>query len=280
MLFDFIFMIKENLKSANLANFDLEAELIVSEVLKIKRMDFYIQKDYKLTESDKENCLKIVERRIKNEPLQYILGYAYFRELCLSVGEGVLIPRPETEIIIDIIRPYVSDDTRICDIATGSGAIALSIAYEIKKNIKIIGVDISEKALKYAKINQLKYNLENVEFMLGNLLQPCKNQKFNIITANLPYISSAEFAKLDCEVRNFEPKLALFAENKGLAIIEELIQTSYNYLYENGIIILEIGYEQGFLVEKILKDNNFKNIKIIQDYNKKNRFVMGSMRTS
>ncbi len=277
MLFKFLSQIKEKLKFAKFADYELEAELIVSEITDIKRMDFLLHQDYVMSNKEKSRCLQVIERRIKKEPLQYILGYAYFRELCLSVGDGVLIPRPETELIIDIIKPYIFDGANICDVATGSGAIALSIAYEADTNINITGIDISPKALKYAEINKEKYNLSNVEFLLGNLLSPCKNKKFDIITANLPYISSAEFAKLDCEVRNFEPKLALFAEKSGIAIIEELIEMATSYLNDKGIIILEIGYEQGNITKELFQKNKlYDKVKILKDYNKKDRFVMAT----
>jgi len=267
--------VQEQLRVVQIDDFVLESELIVSEIMKIPRLEIIINKFHYISAEAEMEILSATTRRCKREPLQYIFKKAYFRNICLKVGEGVLIPRPETEILVELALKLLPNKGSLCDIGTGSGAISISIACE-KKDCKIWGLDISNKALEYAKFNKKKYQLENLTLCQSDLFNTVKNLKFDIITANLPYISEEEYKTLDCEVCNFEPKLALTADNNGLSIIEKVANDATNYLKANGSIIFEIGHTQAKDVKKILLDMRvWRNIKIYKDFNNIKRFVIG-----
>ncbi len=262
----------KQLTLAEFANPNLEAELILSEILNISRIELQINPERKLDNETLTKIEEIVVRRLNNEPLQYIFEKAYFRDLELKVGEGVLIPRPETEILVDIAISNLPKNGTLCDIATGSGTIALSVAYE-RNDVTVIATDISKTALSYAKFNKEKYDLKNVEIIQSNLFSALNNETFDVITANLPYVTDDEYAELAKEVKHFEPKNALVAENEGMFLIEKTIKKADKYLKDNGFIILEMGCLQGKKTEIIFKQNGYSDIKIIKDYTGRDRFV-------
>jgi release factor glutamine methyltransferase len=252
-----------------------EAERIISHILKISPIDIYTNPNIAISESQKKQLCSFFKRRQNEEPLQYILGKECFRELNLSVGPGVLIPRPETEQLVEIaLKLLPSQNAKILDIGVGSGAIALSIAHEAPSSF-VTGVDISEEALKFAHKNMLKNKISNVRLMQGCLCSDFANCSFDLITANLPYVTEREFAELDLNVRKFEPKKALVGGKDGLEIIRELIPQAFNVLKPSGWLLLEIGCYQGVKTAELLKHSNFVSVKIIPDFNKRDRIVIG-----
>lgn len=250
-----------------------DAEYIVTEALSISRLELHADKFMPLSPEAAENIRRNTARRLAGEPLQYIYGKAYFRELILNVGPGVLIPRPETEILAGTITETAPVKPSICDVGTGSGAIALSVAHE-RKDARVTGIDISPEALKYAEANRRRYGLENARFIQGNLLGAVKGVKFHLIAANLPYVSEDELKVLPEEVGRFEPELALAGGYDGLDLIVRLIEQVPHFLFENGLLMLELGINQAEKVREILSEAKFNEIQIKKDFNGIERFIV------
>jgi release factor glutamine methyltransferase len=259
-----------------------DAEAIASEVLRIAKVDLFLHKNQDLTKSEITEIDLMLFNRAENEPLQYIFGKAHFRNLVLEVGKGVLIPRPETELLVDLALSLIKDITNpeVCDLGTGSGAIALSIASE-SKDSTIKGIDISRDALKYAEKNKLKNKIGNADFLFGDLLSPFSKsdspRKFHLITANLPYVSDKLYQELPSEVRLFEPETALVSGVDGLDLIRKTATDATKHLYPNGHIIFEFSPEQQDAIRELLKNNNYKNVRIEKDLNNRARFAIGQI---
>jgi release factor glutamine methyltransferase len=259
-----------------------DAEAIVSEVLRIVKLDLYLYKSKELTKSEITEIDLMLFNRAENEPLQYIFGKTHFRNLVLEVGKGVLIPRPETELLVDIALSLIKDITapEVCDIGTGSGAIALAIASE-SVNSTIKGIDISREALKYAEKNKLKNRVGNVDFLFGDLLSPFEKmdspRQFHLITANLPYVSDELYSKLSPEVRSFEPEIALVSGKDGLDLIRKTAEFAKKHLYPQGHIIFEFSPEQHNPILELLYENNYINVRIEKDLNNRSRFAVANI---
>jgi release factor glutamine methyltransferase len=273
-LIDYLTEMKQSLRAFNVNSPDVEAELILSEVLSIPKLELYLQRERLLTQEEKTRLTEVLERRKTGEPLQYIIGKAWFGNLCLEVGEGVLIPRPETELLVEFVCKNAPLNAEICELGTGSGAISISIAYE-RSDLHISASDISKKALQYANKNLNKYQLGNIEFFEGHLFSPFnKDKKFDLICANLPYVSEAEYHDLPEEVKNFEPVNALLSGIDGLDLIAETIETAPDFLKKNGLIILEHGETQGEKIKELFhKLNHYNNIEIVKDLTGRDRFT-------
>ncbi|MCP4179377.1 MAG: peptide chain release factor N(5)-glutamine methyltransferase [bacterium] len=265
---------EKDFPSENLTAKRYEAESIISHVLNISRIDIYIQNDFTVSNSDKNTILQMFTRRRNNEPLQYILGYTQFRNLEFKVGPGVLIPRPETEEIIDIVKSLNLDKPKVIDVGTGTGVIALSIANEIK-NSHVTGVDISSKALNYALENKKINNLKNINFLINDLCSGFSPNEFDLIVSNPPYVTEYEYNNLTPDVKDFEPKLALESGKDGLDSIKKLILQAREILKSKGYFLFEIGHLQGKNATKLLQTAGFSEIKILEDFNNKDRFAIG-----
>ncbi len=250
-----------------------QAECLIAEALGMSRVDLYLNSSYRLNPKEELKVENYFQRRINHEPLQYILGNAHFRELILHVGPGVLIPRPETELLVEKALEKIKPGDTIFDIGTGSGAIGLSVAHETE-NCRIFGVDISSIALEYSRKNKKINKISNISFIQSNLCSAISDDSANILTANLPYVSQKEYDKLSVDVGMFEPKLALLSGKKGLAHIETLCSQATSVLKKDGHIFLEIGYEQGKAVLSIVEScKSFKNIELLKDYNELDRII-------
>lgn len=225
----------------------------------------------------KENINKL----IKGKPLQYITNNQEFMGLNFFVNENVLIPQPDTEIIVEETLKKCKElllkngKIKILDLCTGSGAIAVSLSIFLGDEAEVFASDISTKALEVAKYNNGKNNT-NVRFIESNLFKNIQEQKFNIIVSNPPYIRSDVINKLSKQVQN-EPHLALDGGEDGLKFYKKIIEQSCNYI-ENGYLILEIGYDQKEDVENLLKENkNYSEIKTIQDLSGNDRCVIAKV---
>ena len=251
-------------------------------------LDFLLKEEFNLSKKalilnpEKINNIfphtkNIIEERIKTrKPLQYIINKAVFYGDIYYVNENVLIPRPETELLVNKVINLANSKTKILDIGTGSGCIAITLAKHLQSD-NITTCDISQSAIDTAKINAEKICPDvKINFILSDLFKNI-NEKYNIIVSNPPYIDLALKADLEPEVINFEPKSALFAQDKGLYFYKEIITNAGKYLYENGIIVFEIGIDQAEDVSEILKSNNFTDIEIIPDYNKIPRVIIAKL---
>jgi len=269
-------------ESRNIENPRASAEILLAYALDFKRIDIYLKYDKILSDKELQDFKALIKRRLQREPVAYIIKHKEFWSLDFEVTQDVLIPRPETECLIEAALNYLSYDKvlNILDLGTGSGAIIITLAHERPKSL-YFACDISQKALIIAKKNAQKYNLENlIYFFESNWFEALKDsQKFDLIISNPPYINSQEIANLEPEIKDYEPKIALDGGQDGLVFIKHLINKSLNYLNENGILILEIGHNQKEEINKIFLENNFyKDIIFKKDYSGYDRLVCAKKR--
>ena len=209
----------------------------------------------------------LVDRRAKGEPIQYILGECDFYGLPFRVTADVLIPRPETEHLVEkaiaLARSFATP--RIVDVGTGSGAIAVALAHHLPK-AHITGVDLSEAALAVARENAERNLIaEPIHFLQGNLLEPVAGERFDLVVSNPPYVPAADRASLSVEVRDYEPALALFAGDDGLDVYRRLMPAAYAALSVGGHVVLEIGYGQAEAVGSLLRSAGFEDLEFRPD---------------
>jgi len=261
------------LKRTGAENPVFDAEAIFSEVLNVPRLELRIFCDREMLPAEIEKISELLARRESGEPLQYIFGAAHFRKLTLHVAPGVLIPRPETEMLVDLALESIPERASICDIGTGSGAIALSLAYE-RPDSRVFAVDISQAALSLAGKNQAVLHLENVAFVCGDLLDSFKKERcFDLIAANLPYVTSLEYESLPREVRDHEPENALRAGDDGLDVIARLIQCAPDYMREGGRLIIEFGPGQTERIRELFDAaGRYKMPELVKDLSGRDRF--------
>lgn len=258
-------------------DFKLESEILLSHVLEKNRVYLHTWPEKIINEKIIKKFLELLEKKAEGIPIAYLIGKQEFFDLELEINENVLIPRPETEILIEQVLQKIPEfkALNILDLGTGSGAIALTIAKHRPKT-KIYAVDKSELALNVAKNNALKLNIHNVNFILGNWFEPFVNTKikFDFIVSNPPYIAPDDH-HLITETIKFEPQIALVSKDNGLADIKTIIKNSNRYLNKNGHLFLEHGYNQQDDVKRFLEAHNFKNIQTIKDLNGNYRMTFG-----
>lgn len=238
--------------------------------------------EYELTDYEVNEYLKLISKRADKMPVQYILNNCEFMSLPFYVDENVLIPRPDTEILVEMAIDYFVDNVNsnnnniAIEIGSGSGCIPISIAYYVK-NINIISADISRNAIEISKRNAKTNNVEhNITFIESNLFDKIPDElKGNIdaVISNPPYIESAELMELGDNVINYEPLNALDGGNDGICFYREIVKNSKEYLKANGALFFEIGYNQTESVTKLLEGNNFEVINIMKDLSGINRAV-------
>jgi len=255
----------------------LNIELILCSVLNIKRIDVYTQHDKPLSELELKNIRNMVLKRITGEPLQYILGKITFLENEIIVNDTVMIPRPETELMVTCILndyPNKYKKTRILDIGTGSGCIALTLAQKFPQS-EVLAIDNSYFALMTAKNNGTNLAVRNVSFNQCDILKEIPtNEKFDLIVSNPPYIPLKEYEQLDDGVKNHEPKDALTDGADGLVYYRRFVQILPELIKPEGRFYFEIGYNQRPEIEKIFFGSQFE-LTFFDDFNKIPRIVRG-----
>jgi release factor glutamine methyltransferase len=268
----------EYLKNKGIESPRINAELLLANILKCKRLNLYLLFDRPLTDEEVAKYRELLKRRSKFEPLQYIVGNVEFYGLEFYVNPSVLIPRPETEILVEtIINIYKDfDPVNILDIGTGSGNIAIALAKNIR-NSYITALDISEEALITAKENAVLNSIDNkIDFIKSDFLNDEMNLlDFDVIVSNPPYISIQDYETLRPELRDYEPKAALTDNNSGYFFYETISTRAYNLLKQNGRLFFEIGKDQYSEVNRIMSNNNFQNISVIKDYQNIERVIFG-----
>lgn len=244
----------------------LDAELLLAHALGWKRIDLYVRHDQMIPQKNRDHFRSLIERRAQREPLQYILGETEFWGLRLRLTPDVLIPRPETEILVEEVLKAEAAD--LLDIGTGSGAISIAIATQ-KPTARIFATDISEKALDVARENVKTHGLnDRIHLTLADIAPwrvfQVEGRSFDAIVSNPPYIAESEFETLQTEVRDFEPKTALVSGDDGLDHIRRIIEESHPFLKEEGRLFLEIGEEHA----NFLSDNpgRFSSIDFAKDH--------------
>lgn len=257
------------LKDGGIADAELDAWYLLVHVFGINRADFFMQENEEAPEYQTQRYMELVERRSLHLPLQYITGTQEFMGLEFEVDENVLIPRQDTELLVEEVLK-VCKGKSVLDMCTGSGCIIISLSK--LGNIKnAIGVDISQKALQVADRNAKNYNTD-VNFIQSDLFEKVMGN-YDIIVSNPPYIKSEELLSLMPEVKDHEPKLALDAGSSGLIFYERIINDLDEYLNPGGYVFFEIGYDQGEAVLGFLKDAGFIDIKIKKDFCNLDRLV-------
>ncbi len=267
----------EYLKKKGIDEARLNAELLLADILGMKRLNLYLNFDRPLTEKEKELYREYLVRRSKYEPLQYILGYTEFFGLKIFVNKDVLIPRPETELLVEtIINNYKNlGNLKILDIGTGSGAIAIALAKNL--NCFVDALDISDKALETAdynirfnnlssKINLINFNILNNEFNFN---------KYDIIVSNPPYVSKEEYFTLQKEIIDYEPEIAVTDFSDGLVFYNRITKIAKNALNANGALYFELGEGLELKVKEIMEEHGFKSIHLIKDYSNIIRIIYG-----
>jgi release factor glutamine methyltransferase len=259
-----------HLETSQIPTARLDAEVLLAFCLGCKRLEFIKNPDRPIGEAQLTDFNQLISRRLQGEPVAYITGRKDFWSFTLEVNKDVLIPRPDTEVIVEealrVCKSIDSAPIRILDIGTGSGAIALALACEIPA-AQITATDISEAALALAQKNARALGLENsIVFYRGNLFEPVAGI-FDIIVANPPYIGAEEYETLPAGVKDFEPREALWAGKSGLEFYEKIVYQAQSHLRERGWLLLEIGAEQQASVREMMESAGFyENIALRTDY--------------
>lgn len=246
---------------------ELEADFIAAEVLHLRGLELLLHDSESLSVPQITQAENFLQRRLKHEPFQYIFGWTPFRELDLKVGPGVLIPRPETEFMLDFILKKLPSGAVVCELGIGSGAIALSLAFE-RPDLTLYGSEISAQAFQWAENNLRTLALPNVHFFQGSLYEPFPAEiRFDAVVANLPYIAEEERAGLPPNVRDYEPEQALFAPDHGYALMEQAIREAPARLSAaHAMLFFEIGETQGERLRSfVLSQHFFTSAEILPD---------------
>tara|TARA_B100000929_G_scaffold281675_1_gene260919 strand:- start:1225 stop:2118 length:894 start_codon:yes stop_codon:yes gene_type:complete len=258
----------------------LDAEHLLAHAMSTTRLDLYLQYDRLLSGTELDQYRPLLTRRARREPLQYIVGRSGFRNLELEVDQAVLIPRPETEILVDEVLQWVSENKLkkpvALDIGTGSGAIALSLVHEGPFS-RVVATDTSRVALEVATRNSLMSGLsDRVDFRLGKFYEPLTaGEVFEVIVSNPPYIADGEAEDLDPEIREWEPGAALYAGPDGLAALRRIVTGAGPYLKPGGLLALEVGLGQATYIMELLENTGeFRTVRVCRDLNGRERVVL------
>ena len=272
-----LFEANKLLKINNISNPNLDSELILSEVLKTNREKILIDLEKKITKRQINKFNSLISRRIKKEPVAYILGYKHFWKSKFFINKSVLIPRPETELIVEESINCVpkGKSRNILDIGTGSGCIIISVLKE-RPQCSAKAIDISSDAIKIAKTNAKLHHLENKINFINIDVDKFKSSKYDLIISNPPYISSLKLKRLGDDIKLYEPKLALNGGLDGYKKLKQIIIQSSKLLKKNGKLVIEIGYDQKNNIIEILKENGFYVNKICQDLSGKDRCIIST----
>ena len=264
----------KKLKYKGIKSSQIDSEILLSNILGKSRENILINLDKKIGSDDIIKFNDFIERRSLKEPIAYILKEKEFWSKNFVVNKSTLIPRPETELMVEkLSKMYYGKKIFILDIGTGTGCILISLLSELKNSIGI-GIDISTKALKIAKINALKHEVDHKLRFEKKCFSKIFYKKFDLIVSNPPYIDQRKINKLDDDIKKFEPLIALNGGNDGLDVITKVIYKAKEILKIKGTLALEIGNEQLIKVSKILRNNNFKIIENIKDYNENTRCLI------
>lgn len=248
-----------------------DAELLLMHATRLDRAALLARPEEVLAADEDEIFIALLNRRVAGEPIQYILGEAEFYGLAFRVTPDALIPRPETEHLVEKVielawrfaepRPPI----RIADVGCGSGAIAIALARNLAQ-AQITAMEISAKALALAKENAERNGVvDRIRFLCGNLLAPVERERFDIVASNPPYVPTADRASLAVEVRDHEPPIALFAGADGLDVIRRLVPEAFEVLAPGGFLVMEFGHGQWPAVSALLSDSGFEQIEFVPD---------------
>ena len=250
----------------------LEAELLLARVLEKNRVYLYANYEEPVNKNEREIYRAFIKRRAEGEPLAYITGQREFMSLAFEVSPDVLIPRPDTEVLVETALSLARNDhiIRICDVGTGSGAIAISLAVYLNQ-AEVLAVDLSSAALDIARKNAEMHGVE-VKFREGDLLEPLRSEgTMDLVVANLPYVPERVWAQLDIGIKDYEPRLALLAPGDGLDIYRRLLPQAYEILRPGGYTLWEIDPAQADAAKEMMQ--GFTEVEIIKDGAGRDRLI-------
>ena len=265
------------LKKNKISSALLDSELLLSQVIKKDRKFILLNLDKELDKSTQNSFRDLILKRSRGKPLAYLTGIKSFWKYDFKVNEKVLIPRPDTEIIIEqVLKIYKNKNyLNFLEVGVGSGCIALSILKE-KKFFSGTGIDLSQDCVEICRYNAKKLGVSNRIKLVKSDVDKLIFHKYDLIISNPPYIKKFDLNKLNREVINYEPKLALDGGLEGLSVIRKVIKKSSELIKKNGILFLEIGYDQRIPVKKMLNENNFYSNKIKKDLAKNDRCIIST----
>lgn len=261
------------LKTKDPAHSRRDVELLFSHIFKIKRLDLYLNFDRPLIESELTSIREGIKRLANHEPIQYIEGRVDFFGCTIKVTRSVLIPRPETELLVDkIVKELQTQEVNgkvLLDLCSGSGCIGIAIKKKLP-GLRVLLIDLSKEAIELAKENARENNV-SVEYLQGNLFDPLQANKVDFLVCNPPYLSVAEYEKADLSVKNFEPKMALVGGESGLEFYKEIAKRAKEHVTSS--IWLEIGATQGIEVQKLFLDEGYQAPLVEKDLAGHDRFL-------
>ena len=266
------------LQAAGIEETALDARLLLEAVCGTDRNDLLVHGEQPVAPEAEEKYLNWIRQRAEHIPLQQLTGEQDFMGLTFSVNEHVLIPRQDTEILVEEVLKELHDGMRVLDMCTGSGCILLSLLH-YSNDCEGLGVDLSAEALEVAGRNVLKMltpeKAEHAHFLQSDLFEKVEG-KFEIIVSNPPYIASAEVEKLMPEVRDHEPRMALDGTEDGLYFYRRIIEEAGKHLVSSGMLFFEIGYDQGQAVSELMRTEGYREVQVVQDYAGLDRVVLGT----
>ena len=265
------------LKENNIKNPSLDCELILSKILKKTREEILINLNDCINDKARNQFIFYLNKRKQKNPMAYILGFKFFWKYKFYINKSVLIPRPESEQIVEQALKYIpaEKEMNILDIGTGSGCLIISILKERPKCIST-AIDLSKDAIKVAKINANLHHLGNKIKFLNINIDKFNSSKYDLVISNPPYINSIDLNRLDDDVRLYEPKLALYGGVSGFESIKKTIKNSYKLLKYNGKLIMEIGEKQKNYSSKTLINNGFYVNSVYKDFSGKDRCLVAT----
>ena len=270
---------EDRLSSAGITEAALDARLLLEFITGHDRNTLLVYPDTPVSEEDAARYDELIEKRSKHIPLQQLTGSCEFMGIEFFVNDKVLIPRQDSECLVEEAMRYVADGSDILDLCTGSGCLLLSLMH-YKNSCRGVGVDISADAISVASSNRDRLeetgglNGGSAEFIIGDLFDPVAGRKFDVIISNPPYIRSRDIEELMPEVRDYEPHLALDGGQDGLSFYRRIAALAPDHLVRGGRIFLEIGYDQADDVSRILADAGFSDISVVKDLGGNNRVVL------
>ena len=266
------------LQAAGIEEATLDARLLLEAVCGTDRNDLLVHGEQPVMPQAEEKYLHWIRQRAEHIPLQQLTGEQDFMGLTFSVNEHVLIPRQDTEILVEEVLKELHDGMRVLDMCTGSGCILLSLLH-YSNDCEGLGVDLSAEALEVAGRNVLKVltpeKAEHAHFLQSDLFEKVEG-KFEIIVSNPPYIASAKVDKLMPEVRDHEPRMALDGTEDGLHFYRRIIKEAGKHLVNSGMLFFEIGYDQGQAVSELMRAGGYREVQVVQDYAGLDRVVLGT----
>ena len=268
---------------AGINDYDFDAWVLVEKICGISRTEYFVKMHDEVSMEAADRYFQAIDKRITHYPLQYIVGEWEFMGLTFKVNEHVLIPRQDTEVLVEKAVSVIESEftnykgnINVMDMCTGSGCIGISVAKNVN-HTHVTCVDVSKEALEVAKENAQNNKVKNISFVQSDLFTNVSG-KYNVIISNPPYITSSEIEKLMPEVKDYEPRIALDGDKDGLKFYRLIIERSKEYLEEKGFILFEIGYDQGKQVKELLKQKGFADIEVLKDLSGNDRVVMGKRR--